>query len=251
MKQQNNKVNSKEGALKQTKSSFQILNRIPVKAMTLVVLFNLILAQLGFSQGDDSVNSYSYAEPVSHMSSLANCCVTDKPVNPSKKVIKVDLPSARMIRKADREVTINLIHSLHVNRVGEMSELMRVADQAMNTFFVSETSIGHTAHEFIRSADEDINLIFAAEHIRPVTVATQVNADEELTNVFRAENAALDHNYGSVSIADATIDGQFTVENTSISLPAAYTVKADEEINNNMQQEKNTKASVAKASLKK
>ena len=253
MKQQINKVNSRTGALKQTTSKFQILNRIPVKAMTLVVLFNLTLAQMTFSQGDDSIsNNYSFAEPASHSASLSNCCVTDNPVNPAKKsVIKLDLPSAGMIRKADREVAMNLIHSLHVNRVKDMSELMKVADQAMNTFFVSETTIGHLAHEMIRSADEDINLTFAAEHIRPVNTASQVNADEEIGSIFKAENGTLVQRYGSVATADATIDAQFAVENTTIILPAAYTVKADAEINHNMDQERLVKTTVAKVSRKK
>ena len=253
MKQQINKVNSKTGALKQTKSTFQILNRIPVKAMTLVVLFNLTLAQLSFSQGDDSIgNSYSFVEPAGHSTSLSNCCAAEKPVSPTKKsVVKIDLPSARMINRSDREVTMNLIRSLHVNRVKDMSDLMKVADQAMNAFFVNETSIGRTAHDMIRTADEDINLVFAAEHIRPVTVATQVNADEELTSIFKAENGVLAHNYGSVAVADATIDAHFATENTTISLPAAYTVSADAEINHNMDRDNLAKTTVAKVSAKK
>ncbi len=251
MKQQNNTVNSKEGALKQQKSTFQILNRIPVKAMAMVVLSTFLLTQLGFGQGDDSsAMSFGYNEPVNSAGVFGVCCVTDRP-NPVKKTVKVDLPSASMIRKADHEATVNLIHSLHMNRVKEMGEMMQVGDQAINAIFVSETTMGRMDVETARNADDEVNLYFAAEHILPVNSMHVVNAEEELNDIFRAENGALSHQYGSVTDADALIDGQFTLENTHFRVSTAQTAKADEEINQNMQQGSHPKAAVTRLSLKK
>jgi hypothetical protein len=254
MKQQNNKVNPRTGTLKQTKSSFQILNRIPMKTMALVILFNLTLANLSFSQGDDSLpNNFSYAEPVSHTGSKSACCTEERPVNPyaRKTAIRVSLPSVQMVNRSDREVTINLIRSLHVNRVQELSGLMRVADQAMHAFFISETSMGRTAGEMIRTADDDINLSFASEHISASTALSLSRGDRSIHEDFLAEQNGLVHRYNSLAASDEDIHSRFSQENTTISLPASYVARADEEINNNMVREAGVKIAVASSTFRK
>jgi hypothetical protein len=254
MKQKNNKVNSQTGALKQTMTTFQILNRITMKMMALVILLNLTLANLSYGQGDDSISgNYSYAEPVAHSSSHASCCAEERPVGPGShktNTVKVSLPSAQMVHRSDREVTMNLIRSLQVNRVEEMSEMMRLADQTMHTFFVSETSMGRTASELIRLADEDINETFSAEHINSSTVKALRLSDGDINDAFTAENAGLRHGYGSVADSDADINVRFALENTSISLPGTKDlVKADDEINNNMVHDARVKNDVANMSI--
>ena len=255
MKQKNNKVNSKTGALKQTTSNFQILSRIPMKVMALAILLNFALANLSFGQGDDSIaNSVSFAEPVAHSGAHSTCCAEERPVSPNahKTAVRVSLPSVQMVHRSDREATLNMFRSLHENRVQEMSTLMHVADQAMHAFFVSETSIGRTADVMIHHADEDMNVIFAAEHIASSNVKALRLSDGDINDAFLAENNGLTHGYISTIVSDDDVNGQFALENTTIALPASCeVVKADEEINNNMVVEARGKNTVARSTIRK
>ncbi len=212
MKHKMNEVTPKAGTLKRKNEIQNALRKLIASVLMLAVLAmtpGSIMA--GVKSGD-------------------SCCdVTSVKMNVGK-MLWVNLPSREMLKKADREMTINMYRSLWESKVSKFASQFAVSDQTINGQFKSETSITLPEAE---QADENANTVFAAENIRQIETE---HADYDMNDLFTAEVAGIRQSLPYAN-ADDQADVMFKAENISSPNAEDFGV-ADVEINRNMTAER-------------
>jgi hypothetical protein len=211
MKHKMNQVTPKAGTLKQTNEFQNALRKLIASVLMLAVLVVNPGSIMAGVKGEDS------------------CCETPSKKMDLSKTAMLTLPSSEMVKKADREMTVNLYKSLNESKVKKFEKLFSVSDARVNALFISETTINMPATV---SADERMNNEFAAENIN---VVSAVNADADLHDLFTAQVAGIRQSF-DVTVADKQIDILFNAEHIVVPGDESF-AKADFEINRNMNDE--------------
>lgn len=207
-----NQVTPKAGTLKRTK--LNTIQNVTRKLIASVLMLAMIAATPASVIAGIKVND--------------SCCGKAKTVNLPKAVV-LELPSREMMNKADSEMNSNLLRSLTESKVARFAKAFEAADAMVNACFVNATTISVLS---AATADESINSIFAAEHIRQ---AGSSFADADINDLFTAEVAGIRQPLNSAS-ADAIAHAMFQAENISMPGTESFS-KADLEITQNMQNE--------------
>ena len=220
MKQMMNEVNPKAGTLKQTNGkTFQNVSRKLI-AFVLMLAITLQPAMVNAKTNDENGDT---------------CCSVEKKdrVNKFSKLVKLSLPSAKMINKADSEISSALYKSLNENRVKQFAEAFAAGDTEINKAFAAETSISLPKG---MQADEVMIAGFFAENI--AFTGDVAVGDTELTKLFAAEHRIM---FASDAIAgDEWMNLCFQAEN--ITTPTAVMIaQADAEINGCLQGDNSTR----------
>ena len=220
MKQMMNEVNPKAGTLKQTNGkTFQNVSRKLI-AFVLMLAITLQPAMVNAKTNDENGDT---------------CCSVEKKdrVNKFSKLVKLSLPSAKMIKKADSEISSALYKSLNENRVKQFAEAFAAGDTEINKAFAAETSISLPKG---MQADEVMIAGFFAENI--AFTGDVAVGDTELTKLFSAEHRIM---FASDAIAgDEWMNLCFQAEN--ITTPTAVMIaQADAEINGRLQGDNSTR----------
>lgn len=222
MKQMMNEVNPKAGTLKQTNE--KALQNVSRKLVAFVLMLAITLqpALVNAATHDDNGEA---------------CCTINKidSGNRYAKLVKVSLPSARIVNKADSEITANLYKSLNENKVKQFAAGFAAGDAEIIKAFEAETSITLPAS---LSADEAMTNGFYAENIR---FNQDVAAADQAMNSMFNEAFKVKRITGNVAEADEMMSIRFMAEN--INLPSADLVsKADAEIIQKISRETETSA---------
>jgi hypothetical protein len=211
MKHKMNQVTPKAGTLKQTNEIQNALRKLTASVLMLAVLV---------------------MNPGSIMASIKagdSCCETPTKKLVLSKTVLLTLPSTEMVKKADREMTINLYKSLKESKVKKFAHLFMVSDAKVNALFISETTIGLPTTVL---ADERVNDVFAAENL---SIANAAVADTNINDLFTAEEAGIRQSSNLV-IADEQMSTMFHAENIGVPGDNSFAM-ADMEINKNMNDE--------------
>lgn len=214
MKQMMNEVNPKAGTLKQTNG--KTLQNVSRKLIAFVLMLAITLqpAMVNAATNDENGDT---------------CCSVEKKDRTNKfaRLVKLSLPSEKMINKADSDITSALYRSLNENRAKQFAEAFAAGDTEINKAFAAETSISLPKG---MQADEVMIAGFFAENI--AFTGDVVVGDAEMTKMF---NAAHRIQFASDAIAgDEWMSLRFQAEN--IALPtAAMIAQADAEINGRLQ----------------
>ena len=222
MKQMMNEVNPKAGTLKQTNGkTLQNVSRRLI-AFVLMLAITLQPAMVNAKTNDENGDT---------------CCSVEKKDRNNKftKLVKLSLPSAKMINNADSDITSALYKSLNENRVKQFAEAFAAGDTEINKAFAAETSIslpkGMLADEVmitgffaeniaftcdIAVGDAELTKLFAAEH--RIQFASDTIAGDEWMNLrFHAENIVMP-SATMIAQADAEINGRLQGDNTTKTL---------------------------------
>ncbi len=236
MKKIYHKVNLEAGALKQKKAPYRIINRIPIKQVALIIILNLSIANFGYAQGDDTLlNLNADAESNQTYDRTGDCCHEENTADPSlKKTIWIEMPSTKMLMRSDREITLNMIHSLHMNRLLTMSRILSLSDQEVQSSFVRETTLSRSEIEVSLKADADIHDLFNAENISMSNANSIRESDRHIHSLFHSENSAVHISKDQALVSDAEIDMLFVMDNTVLKISANVMKAGDEEIIRNM-----------------
>lgn len=209
-----NEVNPKAGTLKQTNG--KTLQNVSRKLIAFVLMLAITLqpAMVNAKTNDENGDT---------------CCSVEKKEKNNKfaKLVKLSLPSEKMINKADREITSALYKSLNENRAKQFAEAFAAGDAEINKAFKAETSI---AVPRALQADEAMIAGFYAENI---AMAGDVLAgDAAMEKMFYAQHSI---QFASNNQAvDELMNIRFQAEN--IATPtAAMIAQADAEINHRLQ----------------
>lgn len=218
MKQMMNEVNPKAGTLKQTNG--KTLQNVSRKLIAFVLMLAITLqpAMVNAATNDENGDT---------------CCSVEKKdrVNKFAKLVKLSLPSEKMINKADSDITSALYKSLNENRVKQFAEAFAAGDTEINKAFAAETSIslpeGMKADEVmiagflaeniafngdVAAGDAVMAKLFAAEH-RVQFTSDAIAGDEWMNLRFHAENIATPTAV-MIARADAEINGHLQSDNS-------------------------------------
>jgi hypothetical protein len=157
------------------------------------------------------------------------CCSVEKKDRTNKfaRLVKLSLPSEKMINKADSDITSSLYKSLNENRAKQFAEAFAAGDIEINKAFAAETSISLPKG---MQADEVMIAGFFAENI--AFTGNVAVGDAEMTKMFDAAHRI---QFASDAIAgDEWMSLRFQAEN--IAMPTAVMIaQADAEINGRLQ----------------
>lgn len=211
MKHKMNQVTPKAGTLKQTNEIQNALRKLIASVLMLAILvMNPGSIMANIKAGD-------------------SCCETPTKKLVLSKTVSLTLPSREMVKKADREMTINLYKSLKESKVKKFAHLFMVSDAKVNALFISETTIGLP---IALIADERVNDHFAAENL---SIAYASDADTDINDLFTAEVAGIRQSSDLVN-ADEQLSTMFHAENIRVPCDDSFAT-ADLEINKNMNDE--------------
>jgi hypothetical protein len=222
MKQMMNEVNPKAGTLKQTNG--KTLQNVSRKLIAFVLMLAITLqpAMVNAATNDDNGDT---------------CCSVEKKEKTNKfaKLVKLSLPSSKMVSKADSEITLALYRSLNENRVKQFAEAFAAGDTEINKAFNAETSIslpnGLQADEVmiagflaeniaftgdVAEGDAAMNRMFASAY-RIQFNSDAVAGDEWMNIRFQAENITVPSTV-MIAKADAEINSQLTFNSSASTL---------------------------------
>lgn len=212
MKQMMNEVNPKAGTLKQTNG--KTLQNVSRKLIAFVLMLAITLqpAMVNAATNDHGDTC---------------CSVEKKKVNRFTNLAKLTLPSARMINKADSEITSALYKSLNENRAKQYAAAFAASDAEINKAFKAETII--SLPNGLQS-DEVMIAGFLAENI--AFTGNAAVGDAEMTKMFDAAHRIQFTN--DANAGDEWMTIRFHAEN--ITIPgASMFAKADAEIIGSLQ----------------
>lgn len=208
-----NEVNPKAGTLKQTNG--KTLQNVSRKLIAFVLMLAITLqpAMVNAATNDDHGDTC--------------CSVEKKKVNRFANLAKLTLPSAKLINKADSEITSALYKSINENKVKQYAEAFAAGDTEINNAFKAETSISLPNGLL---ADEAMIAGFLAEHI--AFNSNTAAGDAEITKLF---NAAHRIQFSTDALAgDEWMNIRFRAENITMPDAAMY-AQADAEISGELQ----------------
>ena len=217
-----NEVNPKAGTLKQTNG--KTLQNVSRKLIAFVLMLAITLqpALVNAATNDDNGDT---------------CCSVEKKEKTNKfaKLVKLSLPSSKMVSKADSEITSALYKSLNENRVKQFAEAFAAGDTEINKAFKAETSIslpnGLQADEVmiagflaeniafsgdVAAGDAAMNRMFESAY-RIEFNSDAIAGDEWMNIRFQAENISLPSTL-MIAKADAEINGQLTFNSSASTL---------------------------------
>lgn len=213
-----NEVNPKAGTLKQTNG--KTLQNVSRKLIAFVLMLAITLqpAMVNAATNDDHGDTC--------------CSVEKKKVNRFASLAKLTLPSAKMINKADSEITSALYKSLNENRAKQYAASFEASDAEINRSFKAETSISLPNG---LQADEVMIVSFMAENIAvPGNLAA---GDAEITKMFEAAHRI--HFTNDAVAGDEWMNIRFQAENIAMPSAAMY-AQADAEISGSIQANQST-----------
>jgi hypothetical protein len=214
MKQMMNEVNPKAGTLKQTNG--KTLQNVSRKLIAFVLMLAIALqpAMVNAKTNDENGDT---------------CCSVEKKDRTNKftKLVKLSLPSEKMINKADSDITSSLYKSLNENRVKQFAEAFAAGDTEINKAFNAETSI--SLPESMK-ADEVMITGFFAENIS--FQGDEAVGDAAMTKQFAAEHRI---QFTNDAIAgDNWMNVRFQAENITLPTTVMF-AQADAEMHDRLQ----------------
>jgi hypothetical protein len=223
MKRKNNTVTPEAGTLKQTNHSERnVLKQLAAKLIALTLIPSIAFMNMSFMP-DSLPEGMNKSDTIDRIEKADSCCVTpgQKSVTAkNRKMVKLVMPSAEMIRKSDSEAYANLINSVKENELNILHHMFVMSDTEMHDRFRSETSVQPDNLLNEVAADEQISSQFAAENIVTVSPVSILKADEMVDASFAVETTGLQISADGNESSDREINRQFLVENIRISLPS-------------------------------